>query len=154
MEFHMINTIYAALPMRAQTEKTIFLCKDDCTLTNFTKALCFAIFLVLEVIEVDNLLQHKYNSRNRRFSWAYMSRSILVDLCRACLKVNKNCNNSANIRNFGTFFLDGAPLCGVHIFLWYHYILPYNDWYITLIGRAGFLALCSISGGPPQKGLM
>ena len=29
MEFHMINTIYAALPKRAQTEKATFLCKDD-----------------------------------------------------------------------------------------------------------------------------
>ena len=28
MELHMINIIYAALPMRAQTEKTTFLCKD------------------------------------------------------------------------------------------------------------------------------
>ena len=30
MELHMINMIYAALPMRAQTEKTTFSCKDDC----------------------------------------------------------------------------------------------------------------------------
>ena len=30
------------------------------------------------------LLQHKYNWRNRRFSWAYMSQSILVNLCRTC----------------------------------------------------------------------
>ena len=29
MEFHMINITYAALHMRAQTEKTTFLCKDD-----------------------------------------------------------------------------------------------------------------------------
>ena len=29
MEFHMMNTIYAALTMRAQTEKTTFSCKDD-----------------------------------------------------------------------------------------------------------------------------
>ena len=38
MEFHIINIIYAALHMRAQTEKTTFSCKDDqckdyCTLT-------------------------------------------------------------------------------------------------------------------------
>ena len=26
----LINVIYAALPMRAQTEKMIFSCKDDC----------------------------------------------------------------------------------------------------------------------------
>ena len=31
MDFHMINIIYAALPMRAQTEKTTFSCKDDYT---------------------------------------------------------------------------------------------------------------------------
>ena len=37
MEFHMINIIYAALPMCAQTEKTTFSCKDDCTLTNHTR---------------------------------------------------------------------------------------------------------------------
>ena len=29
MELHMINMIYAALPMRAQTEKMTFSCKDD-----------------------------------------------------------------------------------------------------------------------------
>ena len=29
MELHMIDMIYAALPMCAQTEKTIFSCKDD-----------------------------------------------------------------------------------------------------------------------------
>ena len=29
MEFHMIDVIYAALPMCAQTEKTTFSCKDD-----------------------------------------------------------------------------------------------------------------------------
>ena len=36
MEFHMINIIYAALPMRAQTEKTTFSCKDDYTLKKHT----------------------------------------------------------------------------------------------------------------------
>ena len=29
MEFHMINMMYAALPMRAQTEKMAFSCKDE-----------------------------------------------------------------------------------------------------------------------------
>ena len=29
MEFHMIDIIYAASPMGAQTEKTTFSCKDD-----------------------------------------------------------------------------------------------------------------------------
>ena len=37
MEFHMMNIIYAALSMRAQTEKTTFSCKDDCTLTKHTR---------------------------------------------------------------------------------------------------------------------
>ena len=37
MELHMINIIYVALPMRAQTEKTTFLCKDDCTLMKHTR---------------------------------------------------------------------------------------------------------------------
>ena len=36
MEFHMINIIYAALPMRAQTEKTTFSRKDDYTLKKHT----------------------------------------------------------------------------------------------------------------------
>ena len=36
MEFHMINMMYAALPMSAQTEKTTFLSKDNCTLTKLT----------------------------------------------------------------------------------------------------------------------
>ena len=31
MEFHMINIIYAALYMRAQTENTTFSGKDKCT---------------------------------------------------------------------------------------------------------------------------
>ena len=29
MKFHMIDIIYVALPVRAQTEKTTFSCKDD-----------------------------------------------------------------------------------------------------------------------------
>ena len=29
MEFHMIDIIYTALPMRTQTEKRKFSCKDD-----------------------------------------------------------------------------------------------------------------------------
>ena len=33
MEFHMINIIYAALPICAQTEKTTFSCKDNCKQT-------------------------------------------------------------------------------------------------------------------------
>ena len=33
MEFPMIDIIYTALPMHAQTEKTTFSCKDNCTLT-------------------------------------------------------------------------------------------------------------------------
>ena len=37
MEFHMINMMYATLPMCAQTEKTIFSCKDDCLLTKRTR---------------------------------------------------------------------------------------------------------------------
>ena len=37
MEFHMINITYAALHMRAQTEKTTFSCKDGCTLTKHTR---------------------------------------------------------------------------------------------------------------------
>ena len=37
MEFHMINIIYAALSIRAQTEKTTFSCKDDCTLMKTTR---------------------------------------------------------------------------------------------------------------------
>ena len=36
MEFHMIN-MYTALPMCAETEKTTFLCKDDCILTKHTR---------------------------------------------------------------------------------------------------------------------
>ena len=30
MEFHMIDITYAAMHIRAQTEKTTFSCKDDC----------------------------------------------------------------------------------------------------------------------------
>ena len=37
MEFHMINITYAAMHMLAETEKTTFSCKDDCTLTKHTR---------------------------------------------------------------------------------------------------------------------
>ena len=33
----MTNIIYTALPMRTQTQKTTFSCKDDCTLTKHTR---------------------------------------------------------------------------------------------------------------------
>ena len=36
MEFHMINIIQVALPMRAQRKNMTFKCKDDCTLTKHT----------------------------------------------------------------------------------------------------------------------
>ena len=36
MEFHIIDMIYAALSICAQADKTIFSCKDDCTLTKHT----------------------------------------------------------------------------------------------------------------------
>ena len=42
MEFHMINMMYAALPMRAQTEKTTFSCNDDCILTKRTRCLTYS----------------------------------------------------------------------------------------------------------------
>ena len=38
MEFSMINIIYAALLMHAQTEKMTFSCKDDCTLMKHTRS--------------------------------------------------------------------------------------------------------------------
>ena len=37
IEFHMIDIIYAALPMGPQTEKATFLCKDVCTLMKHTR---------------------------------------------------------------------------------------------------------------------
>ena len=37
MEFHMINIMHAALPIRPQTERTTFSCKDDCILTKHTR---------------------------------------------------------------------------------------------------------------------
>ena len=36
MEYDMMNILYAALPMSAQTEKTTFACKDNCTLRKHT----------------------------------------------------------------------------------------------------------------------
>ena len=42
MEFHMIDIIYAALSIRAQTEKTTFSCIDDCTLMKHTR--CWTYF--------------------------------------------------------------------------------------------------------------
>ena len=43
MEFHMINMTYGALHMRAQTEKTTFSCKYDCTLTKHTRRYFFLL---------------------------------------------------------------------------------------------------------------
>ena len=37
MKFHMINITYAAMHVRAETEKTTFPCKDDFTLTKHTR---------------------------------------------------------------------------------------------------------------------
>ena len=50
----MINLIYVALPMRAQTEKT-FSCMYIDELHMALDIFCFAVFLVIEVIEVDEL---------------------------------------------------------------------------------------------------
>ena len=52
MEFHMINITYAAMHVCAETEKTTFSCKDDCTLTKHTRrwiysALRFFLFYFL-----------------------------------------------------------------------------------------------------------
>ena len=44
-EFHRINIIFAALPMHAQTKKTTFSCKDDYTLTNYTRRWTYSALL-------------------------------------------------------------------------------------------------------------
>ena len=43
MEFHMINMLYAVLPLRARTEKTTFSCKDNCILTKHTRHLTYPL---------------------------------------------------------------------------------------------------------------
>ena len=51
MEFHRINIIYAALPLRAQTEKTTFSCKDDLYIDEAHTALDifhFAVFFYIK----------------------------------------------------------------------------------------------------------
>ena len=45
MELHMMNMIYAALPMHAQTEKTTFSCKDNFTLTKHTWHWTYSVLL-------------------------------------------------------------------------------------------------------------
>ena len=57
MEFHVINMMYTALPMRTQTEKTTFSCKDDCILTKHT------------------------------WCWTYSPLRLQYDLCRTSLSV-------------------------------------------------------------------
>ena len=57
MEFNIINMMYAALPRRAQTEKTTFSCKDDCILTKHT------------------------------WRWTYSPLRLQYDLCRTSLMV-------------------------------------------------------------------
>ena len=45
MEFHMINMMYTALHMLAQTEKTTFTCKDDFLLTKRTRRWTYSALL-------------------------------------------------------------------------------------------------------------
>ena len=62
MEFHMINLTYAALHMRAQTEKTTFSCKDDSTLMEPTWRWTYSAlryFCDLVLIQDDHILPWK-----------------------------------------------------------------------------------------------
>ena len=51
MELHMINIIYAALPMCAQTEKTTFSCKDDCKQTSHTRRWAYSTLWYLSFLK-------------------------------------------------------------------------------------------------------
>ena len=62
MEFHMINITYAALHMRAQTEKTTFSCKDDCTLTKHT-ALDIFRFAVVFFVHINVSYQIHFDDK-------------------------------------------------------------------------------------------
>ena len=56
----MINRMYAALPMRAQTENTTFSCKDDCTLRKHTRGWTysalwyFLVFFFFSFLRLSN----------------------------------------------------------------------------------------------------
>ena len=66
MEFHMINITYAALYMRAQTEKTTFSCKDDCTLTKHTRRWTYS------ALRYFFLLDHNRQTWVYRLVWGPM----------------------------------------------------------------------------------
>ena len=57
MQFHMISLIYTELPMHARTGNTTFMQRwlyiDE--LRTALDIFCFAVFLIIEVIEADEL---------------------------------------------------------------------------------------------------
>ena len=68
MEFHMINVTYVALHMHAETEKTTFSCKDDCTLTKHTRrwtysALRYFFFGMINIL--NQLCEYKLSNYGR-----------------------------------------------------------------------------------------
>ena len=64
----MINIIYAALPTHAQTEKTTFSCKDDCTLTKHTRCLTYSACSIFSNMRLFHKNETKRRSVFRRRS--------------------------------------------------------------------------------------
>ena len=50
----MIDKIYAALPMRTQTENASFLCKDDCTLTKHTWRWTYSAIPLSSIFDIND----------------------------------------------------------------------------------------------------
>ena len=66
LEFHIINIMYAALPMRAHTEKTTFSCKDNWLLTKPIRCWTYSALrlhfnLAVLVWGESNFLYQSYN---------------------------------------------------------------------------------------------
>ena len=87
IEFNIINMMYAALPMLAQTEKTTFLCKDDCILTKHSRCWTYSALRYF----------HYPIYRVYGYKWKMCTGSWDIDLN---LRINLKCN-----QNWGTFWL-------------------------------------------------
>ena len=111
MEFHIINIIYSALAMRAQTLMTTFSCKDDCTLTKHKR--CWT----------NHLWEYPVLNYNNCVSFTYFSLDlydIVSDQTHVSNPTNlvriKMCVNQSNWR----YILSGS--CFLHPLVYIYWI--------------------------------
>ena len=114
MEFHMINIIYATLPMYEQREKMIFITyKDDSTLTKHTRCWTYNIFqlFVNHAILRNFLLENNLQPfPSLHITW-YGRKSLPF----AMVKDQQCCNQGANIADIGNLvqYIEGLTIFGI-----------------------------------------